>query len=272
MNVTYEDVVKGTIDLLVQAETRLPDDTVSALTDANRCETNPIAKTQIATILENIKLASMRKIPICQDTGILVFFVEIGRECVPDFDIRDAIRDGVKEATEIIPLRPNAVHPISREPSGNVGDGLPDIVLDITEGDRIRIAVMPKGAGSENVSRLAMLNPAQVSDIKRFVIETVLDAGGKPCPPVIVGVGIGGSFDKAARLAKKAILREIPDMDSYEREILEDINSLGIGTMGLGGDITALAVHIEYSYCHTASLPVAVNIQCWANRRASMEL
>jgi fumarate hydratase subunit alpha len=289
-DITYKDVAQSVVDLLLRAETWLPDDVTAALTDAHGRETDPTARAQIEAILENIELAAMRKVPICQDTGILIFFVEIGRDCAIDFGIKDAIRDGVKKATEIVPLRPNAVHPTRREPSGNVGVGLPDIILDINEGDRIRITVMPKGAGSENVSRLAMLNPSQVADIKRFVLETVAAAGGKPCPPIVVGVGIGGSFDKAARLAKKALLREIYDnapgvdacvngsavdaciMDDFELEILDAINSLGIGTMGLGGDITALAVHIEYAHCHTASLPVAVNIQCWANRRASVEL
>ena len=268
----YESVVQSVVDLLVQAETRLPDDVTAALTDAHQHETNPTAKEQIKTILENIRLASERNAPICQDTGILIFFVEIGRECAINFDIQGAICDGVKKATEIIPLRPNAVHPITRESSGNVGVGLPDIILDLVDGDRIRITVLPKGAGSENVSRLTMLNPSQVADIRRFILQTVVDAGGKPCPPVIVGVGVGGSFDKAAHLAKRALLRDVLDMDDSEREILDSINSLGIGTMGLGGDITALAVHIEYAHCHTASLPVAVNIQCWANRRASVEL
>nr|QNO47172.1 hypothetical protein FLPJBPEJ_00016 [Methanosarcinales archaeon ANME-2c ERB4] len=289
-DITYEDVAQSVVDLLLRAETQLPDDVTAALTDAHGRETDPTARAQIEAILENIELAAMRMVPICQDTGILIFFVEIGRDCAIDFNIKDAIRAGVTKATEIVPLRPNAVHPVTREPSGNVGIGLPDIILDINEGDRIRITVMPKGAGSENVSRLAMLNPSQVTDIKRFVLEAVADAGGKPCPPIVVGVGIGGSFDKAARLAKKALLREIYNnasgvgacvngstvdayiMDDFELELLDAINSLGIGTMGLGGDITALAVHVEYAHCHTASLPVAVNIQCWANRRASVEL
>ncbi len=271
-NITYEDVVESVIDLLVQSETQLPDEVVAALTDAQRNETKPIAKAQIETILQNIKLASEQSVPICQDTGILIFFVEIGRECALDFDINDAIRTGVTKATETIPLRPNAVHPVTREPSGNVGIGLPDITIDVVKGDHIKITVLPKGAGSENVSRLAMLNPSEVSDIRRFILETVAEAGGKPCPPTIVGVGIGGSFDKAARLAKRALLRDVYDMDDFERKLLGEINSLGIGTMGLGGDVTALAVHIEYAHCHTASLPVAVNIQCWANRRASVEL
>jgi len=289
-DITYEDVEQSVVDLLLRAETRLPGDVTAALTAAHGRETDPTARAQIEAILENIELAAMRKVPICQDTGILIFFVEIGRDCTINFDIKGAIRAGVAKATEIVPLRPNAVHPVTREPSGNVGIGLPDIILDINEGDHIRITVMPKGAGSENVGRLAMLNPSQVADIKRFVLETVADAGGKPCPPIIVGVGIGGSFDKAARLAKKALLREICEdasgvdacvdgsvvdacvVDEFERELLDAINSLGIGTMGLGGDITALAVHVEYAHCHTASLPVAVNIQCWANRRASVEL
>lgn len=280
-DITYEGVAQSVVDLLLRAETQLPADVTAALTGAYMRETDPTARAQIETILENIELAAMRKVPICQDTGILIFFVEIGRDCTIDFNIKDAIRTGVTKATEIVPLRPNAVHPVTRESSGNVGIGLPDIILNITEGCHIRITVLPKGAGSENVSRLAMLNPSQVADIKRFVLEAVTDAGGKPCPPIVVGVGIGGSFDKAARLAKKALLREIRDngsdvdaciTDDFELELLDAINSLGIGTMGLGGDITALAVHIEYAHCHTASLPVAVNIQCWANRRASVEL
>ncbi|MEA3282204.1 MAG: fumarate hydratase, partial [Euryarchaeota archaeon] len=243
-DVTYEDVAQSVVNLLLEAETRLPDDVAAALTAARGRETDPTARAQIVAILENIELAATRKVPICQDTGILIFFVDIGRDCAINFDIKDAIRTGVAKATEIIPLRPNAVHPVTREPSGNVGIGLPDIILDINEGDRIRITVMPKGAGSENVGRLAMLNPSQVVDIKRFVLETVADAGGKPCPPIVVGVGIGGSFDKAARLAKKALLREIYDnasgvdacvngsatdgciADDFERELLGAINSL----------------------------------------------
>ena len=271
-DVTYEDVVQSVVELIRRAETQLPDDVTAALTIARKTETDPTAREQIEAILVNIKLAAMRKVPICQDTGILIFFVELGRDCTINFNIKDAIRAGVKKATEIVPLRPNAVHPITREPSGNVGIGLPDIILDIAEGDCVRITVMPKGAGSENVSRLAMMNPSQAADIKRFVLEAVTDAGGKPCPPIVVGVGVGGSFDKAARLAKKALLREIYDMADFELAILDAINSLGIGTMGLGGDVTALAVHVECAHCHTASLPVAVNIQCWANRRASVEL
>ena len=210
---------------------------------------------------------------MCQDTGILIFYVEVGRNLKLDFDIKDAIEEGVKYATERIPLRPNAVDPITRKNSGNnIGAGLPDIKYELVEGYKLTITAAPKGAGSENMSALRMFNPTETDNIKKFAVETVLNAGGKPCPPVILGIGIGGSFDKAPRLAKSAILDNINEMDEFEKDILDDINSLGIGPMGIGGDTTALAVKVKKSYCHTASLPVAVNIQCWANRHASITL
>jgi len=206
---------------------------------------------------------------MCQDTGILVFFVEIGRDASIVLDLDRAIREGVKQATNSVPLRPNAVEPLTRLNSGdNTGDGLPDITFNLTEGSDFEVFVYPKGAGSENMSRLAMLKPSQNEEIKRFVLETVFDAGGMPCPPIIVGVGIGGSFDLASRLSKKAALRPLDEMNDFEQELCDAVNTLGIGAMGLGGDTTALAVHVNTAHCHTASLPVAVNIQCWANRRA----
>ena len=140
------------------------------------------------------------------------------------------------------------------------------------EGNKLSITVAPKGAGSENMSALRMFNPTEISRIREFVLETVLKAGGMPCPPIVVGVGIGGSFDKAARLAKQALLLDMDKMDPFELELLKDINALGIGTMGMGGCTTALAVHVKQAHCHTASLPVAVNIQCWANRHAKVVL
>lgn len=210
---------------------------------------------------------------MCQDTGILVFFVEIGRQVCIDFDLDAAIIQGVRQATLSVPLRPNAVDPLTRKNSGdNTGDGLPDINYSFVDMDALTISVAPKGAGSENMSALRMLKPTRIDLIKQFVVESVLKAGGMPCPPIVVGVGIGGSFDKSARLAKRALLRDLDHMDEYEQEILDTINSLGIGPMGLGGRTTALAVHVEKAHCHTASLPVAVNIQCWANRHASVIL
>lgn len=275
--ITKDSVVNATIDILKRAETQLPSDVINALEQAQMRETSQIAKAQLSAILQNIEIAKEHSIPMCQDTGILVFFVELGRNVHLDFNLEDAIIEGVRRATESIPLRPNAVDPLTRKNSGNnTGIGLPDIKYELVDGDKITITVAPKGAGSENMSAITMLNPTEVDSIRNFILTTVLNAGGMPCPPIVVGVGIGGSFDKAARLAKSALLSDLENdpenMTELERDILNDINSLGIGPMGLGGDTTALAVHIKTAHCHTASLPVAVNIQCWANRHASVTL
>lgn len=272
-DISYDDVVVATVDILKSAETVLPQDVVDSLEAAKRRESSPVARAQLEAILKNVDIARKSGIPMCQDTGILIFFVEIGREVRLDFNIEDAIIEGVRQATESIPLRPNAVDPLNRHNSGNnTGTGIPDIKYEFMDGKKIKITVAPKGAGSENMSALKMLNPTETAEIRRFVLETVLNAGGKPCPPIVVGVGIGGSFDKAARLAKSALLEDMDKMDEFEMSILDDINSLGIGPMGLGGETTALAVHVKKAFCHTASLPVAVNIQCWANRHASVTL
>lgn len=263
----------ATVDLIREAETCLPSDVIDAIEKAYEREAFETAKAQLAAILKNIELSKKQMIPMCQDTGIMVFFVEIGRSLILDFDLEGAIIEGVRLATVQVPLRPNAVSPLSRKNSAdNTGIGLPDINYSFAEGDQLIITVAPKGAGSENMSALRMLNPTETSKIREFVLETVLKAGGMPCPPIVVGVGIGGSFDKAARLAKQALLSDIDVMDSFELELLKDINALGIGTMGMGGSTTALAVHVKQAHCHTASLPVAVNIQCWANRHATVVL
>ncbi len=274
MNALKSQLVADAVEEIIrQAQTRLPPDVVEGLVVARDTETDKTATAQLDAILENISIADERGIPMCQDTGILVFFVEIGRDACIVLDLDRAIRQGVKQATNSVPLRPNAVEPLTRLNSGdNTGDGLPDINYSFKDGKAITITVAPKGAGSENMSAFRMLKPSQVGSIKDFVVETVQKAGGMPCPPIIVGVGIGGSFDKSARLAKRSLLRNLGDMDEYEQELLEVINSLGIGPMGLGGRTTALAVHVEKAHCHTASLPVAVNIQCWANRHASVTL
>lgn len=271
--ITYEDIAVATVDIIREAETSLPYDVVYAIENAYNKEGSEIAKAQLAAILKNIELSKKQSIPMCQDTGIMVFFVEIGRSLIIDFDLEGAIIEGVRRATVQVPLRPNAVSPLSRKNSGdNTGTGLPDINYSFVEGTSLSITVAPKGAGSENMSSLRMFNPTETSRIREFVLETVLKAGGMPCPPIVVGVGIGGSFDKAARLAKQALLVEMDNMDAFELELLNDINKLGIGTMGMGGSITALAVHVKQAHCHTASLPVAVNIQCWANRHATVVL
>lgn len=274
MNALKSELVADAVEEIIrQAENRLPPDVIEALVDARDTESDKTATAQLDAILENISIADKRAIPMCQDTGILVFFVEIGRDACIVLDLDWAIRQGVKQATYSVPLRPNAVEPLTRLNSGdNTGDGLPDINYSFKDGKAITITVAPKGAGSENMSAFRMLKPSQVGSVKDFVVETVQKAGGMPCPPIIVGVGIGGSFDKSARLAKRSLLRDLGDMDEYEQELLEAINSLGIGPMGLGGRTTALAVHVEKAYCHTASLPVSVNIQCWANRHVSVTL
>ncbi|WP_406661153.1 fumarate hydratase [Methanolobus sp. ZRKC3] len=272
-DISYDDVVVATIDVLKRAETTLSEDVIEALRKARDSESSPVAKEQLEAILKNIDIAKRNEIPICQDTGILIFFVEMGRELNINFNLESAISEGVRKATRSIPLRPNAVDPLTRSNSGdNTGDGIPDIKYSFSDGKKLKITVAPKGAGSENMSTIKMLNPTETSQIRNFILETVLKAGGKPCPPIVVGVGIGGSFDKAARLAKASLLEEMTEMDEFESSILNDINSLGIGPMGLGGNTTALAVHVKKAHCHTASLPVAVNIQCWANRHASATL
>ena len=231
-----------------------------------------VAKSQLQAILKNIEIAKKHGVPMCQDTGIMIFFAELGTEFQPGFDLEAAIREAVILATAEIPLRPNAVDPLTRKNSGNnTGTGIPDIHWKLVPGNQLKITAAPKGAGSENMSSLRMLNPTETGSIKNFVLETIVNAGGMPCPPLTIGVGIGGSFDAAARLAKEALLEPLDTpMEGLEREILEAVNSLGIGCMGLGGSTTALSVHVKTAYCHTASLPVAVNIQCWANRHASV--
>jgi fumarate hydratase subunit alpha len=195
-------------------------------------------------------------------------------------DVGKGIVEGVRRATKEVPLRPNAVHPITRKnPGDNVGEKMPYINWKVGDQDFIEITVMTKGAGSENMSALAMLTPAAgLKGIKEFALNTVLKAGSNPCPPTIIGMGIGGSADIAMKLAKEALLRPIdrrhkdPEIAKLETELLESMNMLGIGPMGLGGKTTMLGLNIEYAYCHTASLPVAINVQCWAGRRGTVRI
>ncbi len=268
-----EDVV---VNLLRLANTRIPDDIGWALEAAAGWETGEIARIQLGAVLENIKKAEHLGVPMCQDTGIPVFYVR-GKF---DSSIVSAIAAGVEKATRIIPLRPNTVDPITRENYGpNLGPGMP--VIHFVPGDvpYTEITVLPKGAGSENMTRLAMPNPADgVEGIKKFVQGAVLDAGGRPCPPSVVGVGIGGTSDRCAAMAKEALLIPLdcdnpdPVLGKMEEELFSALNSSGLGPMGLGGSSTVLGVRIKKEACHTASLPVAVNIGCWATRRASARI
>ena len=254
-----------------EAEIRLPPDVVAALGAAANRETHPLAKRELENILENIRLAEQQGVPICQDTGVPVVYLTVPPDIPVSRELLTAIADGVRIATREIPLRSNVVSPLDRINSGdNCGEGMP--AIHIRPGDRFLITVLPKGAGAENMSRSVMLLPTERDRIPGFVAETMLIAGGRPCPPVILGVGIGGTFDGAAALAKEALLEPISSMTSYELELCDAVNTLGIGPMGLGGRTTALAVKVKTAACHTASLPVAVNVQCWAARRATVEV
>jgi fumarate hydratase subunit alpha len=265
------------INLYMLAETRLPFDVVDALKKAYDGESNPRARSFLGAILRNIDLSRELGKPMCQDTGVPTFYIELGEDFPLKKRLEDIIIGSTRLATNKVPLRPNSVNPFSGENSGdNTGRFIPFIHWDIVEGDNLRITLLPKGGGSENTVQLRMLSPGLgIKGIRRAVIETVYEAGGKPCPPIIVGVGIGGGADIALILAKKALLRPLNERHSessvarFEEELLGELNELGIGPMGLGGDTTVLGVNIEYAYRHPASLPVGIATQCWAARRAT---
>lgn len=259
-------------ELCMSANYYIPEDVMDALKKSVNEEESEIGKETLKILIENNELASKEQIPICQDTGLAVIFLEVGQDVhFVGGNLEDAINMGVREGYEKGYLRKSTCHPFTRK---NVGDNTPAIVhLRIVPGDKVKIVVAPKGGGSENMSAIKMMSPAEGKEgVKKFVIETVEKAGSNPCPPVIVGVGIGGNFEMSAILAKKALLRPVgepnpdPEVASFERELLKEINKLGIGPQGYGGRITALAVHVEMMPCHIASFPVAVNIQCHAAR------
>lgn len=239
---------------------------------AKDVETSTLGKTILSQIIENDEIASKDHVPMCQDTGIVVVFVEIGHELQLIGNLEAAIHEGIRRGYEKGYLRKSVVaHPLHRI---NTKDNTPAIIhYNFTKGDQLKITIAPKGAGSENVSAISMLKPSDgYEGVKRFVIDTVLKAGGNPCPPIIVGIGIGGNFEKCALLSKQALMREIKDQSQdeiaakLETELLKEINELNIGPMGFGGVTTALAVKVNTYPCHIASLPVAVNIQCHASR------
>lgn len=261
-------LAEATTAALAEAEVRLPPDVERVLSAAYDREGNPVARVELGNILANISLAARGGSLICQDTGIPVIYLTVPPDLPYTRGLEEALARGVRIATERIPLRPNAVDPCTRKNTGdNTGPGIP--AIHVRPGEKLAVTVLPKGAGSENVSRIGMLLPTQTRDVERFVVETVALAGGRPCPPVILGVGIGSTFDGVAALAKEALLLPVDTMDPFEQALCDAVNTLGIGPMGLGGDTTALAVKVRRAACHTASLPVAVNVQCWACRRAT---
>lgn len=276
--VTAAAITETVARLCVEANTRLPADVEAALAAARETEDWPSACEGLDLLQQNLAVAAKRQLPICQDTGMACVFVRLGGGVRIDGDLTAAVNEGVRQGYEQGYLRKSIVaDPLRRV---NTGDNTPALLtLEWTAGETLEITVAPKGAGSENMSRLAMLKPADgEAGVRRFVLETVRTAGANPCPPVIVGVGIGGSFDKAALLAKKALLRplDVPNPDpcyaALEAQLLDEVNTLGIGPQGFGGRTTALGLSIEAAPTHVASLPVAVNMSCHATRRASARL
>lgn len=270
--VAFDDVVKEVKNACILANFELGKDVIAAFKKAKETEESPVGKEILDQLIENAAIAEEEKIAICQDTGFAVCFVEIGDQIeVNGGNLVEAINEGVRQGYEEGYLRKSICHPFTRK---NTGDNTPAIVhLDMVPGDHLKIIVAPKGGGSENMSRVTMLKPSDgIDGIKRFVVERVRESGANPCPPLVIGVGIGGTFEKAALIAKKALLRPVgsknpdPELIPLEEELLKEINNLGIGPQGLGGRTTALAVHINMHPCHIASLPVAVNINCHASR------
>ena len=264
--------------LCIQANTRLPDDVAAALAKSRQEEPWPLARDMLGLLWDNMELAGARELPICQDTGMACVFVELGQQVHIEGDFEQAVHEGVRRGYGEGYLRKSIVaDPLRRV---NTGDNTPAaITLRLVPGDGCTITVVPKGFGSENMSRLAMLKPAdEVEGVKNFVLETVRLAGPNPCPPIVLGIGVGGSFDKVAYLAKHALLRPIdqPNPDPFyaalEARLLEEVNALGIGPQGFGGKTTCLGLAIEQAPTHVAGLPVAVNVSCHVTRRATARL
>lgn len=268
--ITVKNAVK---DMCISANYNLGKDVVNSINNHKSKEESVVAKKTLDLILENSEIARNKQVPMCQDTGMVVVFVELGQEvALTGGDFYEAINQGVREGYEEGFLRKSVVKdPLRRV---NTGDNTPAIIYtDIVPGDKVKISIAPKGFGSENMSRSKMLKPSDgVQGVKDFVIETVSIAGPNPCPPIVVGVGIGGTLDKAAQIAKKALLRPIgeqsldEDIKSLELELLEEVNKLGIGPQGFGGNTTALVVNVNTYPTHIAGLPVVVNINCHAAR------
>ncbi len=265
--------------LCMEANFELEDDVLKAIEKGFETEESPVGREILAQLLENAEIAKTERMPICQDTGLTVIFLEAGQDVrVTGGDLETAINEGVRKGYTEGYLRKSVLgDPLERV---NTGDNTPAVIhTKIVPGETFRIYVVPKGGGSENMSKIAMLKPADgVEGVKAFVLETVRTASANPCPPIVVGVGVGGTFEQCALNSKRALLREIGSehSDSFyaqlEKELLTKVNETGVGPQGLGGTTTALAVHIEAAPCHIASLPVAVNINCHAARHKMVEL
>ncbi|MES9995682.1 fumarate hydratase [Desulfovibrio aminophilus] len=275
--VKASDIAAAVARMCVSANTRLPEDVRRKFEECHARETGA-AKEIFRQLLENADLALETKLPLCQDTGLAVFFVELGEDVkITGGGLNEAIEEGMRTGYQEGYLRKSSCDPLSRK---NTGDNSPAVInLDLVPGEGLKIAFMAKGGGSENMSRMTFLAPAQGWEgIKKFVVQRVVEAGPNPCPPTILGIGIGGNFELAPKLAKKALLRKLDDVHpdpkiaEMEKELLAEVNKLGIGPMGLGGETTVLAVKIAVAPCHIASLPLAVNVQCHSARHEEVEL
>jgi len=271
--VSVKDIIASVKELCIEANYQLGEDVEQVLEEGYKKEESPTSKETLSQILENVQISRQGEFPLCQDTGFAVVFVDMGDQVfVKDGNLFEAINEGVRQGYKEGYLRKSILgDPIQRK---NTGDNTPAVIhLNIVKGDKLKIIVAPKGGGSENMSEVKMMKPADgVEGVKEFVIDMVRRSGSNPCPPIIVGVGIGGTFEKCAEIAKRALLRIVgsqnpnPFYANLEKELFEKINNLGIGPQGFGGRVTALAVHIETFPCHIASFPAAVNIQCHAAR------
>jgi len=273
----YRIVEDAAKELYIRALCDLPPDVRQALKRAHDRETNPTAREVFKTIFKTIEVADRDRTLICQDTGLPIYMVKIGAGFAWNgYEIKTRLNEGAKRATLEFPFRGSSTHPLTRvNPQTSVGEGLPVIYYDYTDDDGLDILMAPKGSGSENMSAMQMFYPAHgVAALKKFVLDTVFKSGANPCPPGVIGVGIGGTADLVMRLAKEAIVRPVgqrhhdPEVAAMEVELEDAINATGRGPMGLGGDVSTLAVHIETAHTHITQNPVAVNTQCWPARRA----
>ncbi len=280
--IAYEEIVKNVRDIIIYSASNLPEDALNAMKEAYESEKSPVSKEVLKQLLDNADIASSEKRPLCQDTGLAVFFIKLGADVkVVGGLLKDAINEGTEKGYTEGYLRASTCEPFSRANlKDTVGYNLPAIIhLDIVEGDKIDIEYAAKGGGSENVSRARVFPPAAGKEgVIEYVKECISDAGGNPCPPLTVGVGIGGTFEKAVISSKHALFRNIgstnedEEMAELEGTIKDELNKLGIGTMGMGGTETVLAVHIESNPCHIASLPVSVNVQCHSSRHTHITI
>ncbi len=265
-----QEIEEKVKELFIESNLSLGPGVLSALEKAYHEEESPLGKEVLKELLENAQVAMEERIPLCQDTGLPVVFLEVGTEVFIEGDLKEAIRRGIKRGTEEGFLRFSVCEAFTRK---NTWSNDPIVHFDLVPGDKVRIMLLSKGGGSENSSKALVLPPwAGKEGVKRLVLQLIEEAGPNPCPPLIVGIGIGGNLEGASILAKKALLRPIgtynpdPELASFEKELLSKINDLGIGPQGYGGRITALAVHVEMAPCHIASLPVAINLQCHSHR------